>query len=356
MFLPVVLTLALVFIANLDTIFGTGDENSSSSSSSEAATLSETILCTSLDSLEYTDYGALSTNMSTFYSSGQSVIGLFLLISYIKFVSTTTTTMVIEKETRIREVMKIMGLSNFTLLTSWCLTTAILATPLAFAIAAELKYGQVFPMTEFATLVFLFWALSLSIVSFSYFITPFFNKSRAASIASVLLWLVLFFPFFSVMSKSNSSKYLGALAPPTAFALGIDDLVRRAQLGRGLAYAMGLVESPITVPSAFAMSWFLILDSFILVALGWYFDNVLPQEFGVRKPWNFLFVKEYWLPSSRNNKDVVVLESPTTDSSPQTHYSFGSPRGVRGLLHQSSSDGSIVMMKDRPGLVASVEP
>ncbi|ETI57358.1 hypothetical protein F443_00336, partial [Phytophthora nicotianae P1569] len=264
--------------------------------------------------------------------------------------------MVIEKETRIREVMKIMGLSNFTLLTSWCLTTAILATPLAFAIAAELKYGQVFPMTEYATLVFLFWALSLSIVSFSYFITPFFNKSRAASIASVLLWLVLFFPFFSVMSKSNSSKYLGALAPPTAFALGIDDLVRRAQLGRGLAYAMGLVESPITVPSAFAMSWFLILDSFILVALGWYFDNVLPQEFGVRKPWNFLFVKEYWLPSSRNNKDVVVLESPTTDSSPQTHYSFGSPRGVRGLLHQSSSDGSIVMMKDRPGLVASVEP
>ncbi|KAG6584634.1 ATP-binding Cassette (ABC) Superfamily [Phytophthora cinnamomi] len=352
--LPPVLTLALVFIANLDSIFGTGNKYSSSS---EAASLSGTILCTGLDSLQYTDYGKLSTNMSTFYSSGQSVIGLFLLISYIKFVSTTTTTMVIEKETRIREVMKIMGLSNVTLLSSWCLTSAILATPLAFVIAAELKYGQVFPMTEYATLVFLFWALSLSIVSFSYFITPFFNKSRAASIASVLLWLVLFFPFFSVMSKSNSSKYWGALAPPTAFALGIDDLVRRAQLGRGLAYAIGLIESPITVPSAFAMSWFLILDSFILVALGWYFDNVLPQEFGVRKPWNFLFVKEYWLPSSaaKTDKEVMVLESPSTASSPQTNYSFGSPRGMR-LLHQASSDGSIVMMKDRPGLVASVEP
>ncbi|RLN44145.1 hypothetical protein BBO99_00006452 [Phytophthora kernoviae] len=329
----------------------------SEGTSTEAATLSGTILCTGLDSLTYTNYGALSTNMSTFYSSGQSVIGLFLLISYIKFVSTTTTTMVIEKETRIREVMKIMGLSNFTLLCSWCLTTALLATPLALIIAAELKYGQVFPMTEYATLVFLFWALSLSIVSFSYFITPFFNKSRAASIASVLLWLVLFFPFFSVMSKSNSSKYLGALAPPTAFALGIDDLVRRAQLGRGLAYAMGLVESPITVPTAFSMSWFLILDSFILVVLGWYFDNVLPQEFGVRKPWNFLFVKEYWLPSSstRDDKELLVLESPNDVASPQTNYAFASPRGVR-LLHQASSDGSIVMMKDRPGLLASVEP
>ncbi|CAI5727256.1 unnamed protein product [Peronospora destructor] len=189
--------------------------------------------------------------------------------------------MVIEKETRIREVMKIMGLSNFTLLCSWCLTTALLATPLTFVIAAELKFGQVFPMTEYATLVFLFWALSLSIVSFSYFITPFFNKSRAASIASVLLWLVLFIPFILVLSKSNAIKYLGALAPPTAFALGIDDLVRHAQLGRGLAYALNIVETPFSVPSAFAMSWFLVLDTFILVILGWYFDNVLPPEYGV---------------------------------------------------------------------------
>ncbi|RLN96116.1 hypothetical protein BBJ28_00025887, partial [Nothophytophthora sp. Chile5] len=360
LFLPVILTLALVFIANLDTIFGTGNSTSSFVDESEASTSTATILCTSLASLTSNgDYGALSTNMSTFYSSGQSVIGLFLLISYIKFVSTTTTTMVIEKETRIREVMKIMGLSNFTLLCSWCLTTAVLATPLAFVIAAELKYGQVFPMTEFATLVFLFWALSMAIVSFSYFITPFFNKSRAASIASVLLWLVLFFPFFSVMSKTNSSKYLGALAPPTAFALGIDDLLRHAELGRGMAYAIGMVESPVTVPTAFAMSWFLLLDSAILVALGWYFDNVLPQEFGVRKPWNFLFVKDYWLPSSPSADDkAVMMESPSSPGdlvSPQTNYAFASPRGMR-LRHQVSSDGSIVMLKDKTGLVASVEP
>ncbi|CAH0479941.1 unnamed protein product [Peronospora belbahrii] len=265
--------------------------------------------------------------------------------------------MVIEKETRIREVMKIMGLSNFTLLCSWCLTTAILATPLAFVIAAELKFGQVFPMTEYATLVFLFWTLSLSIVSFCYFITPFFNKSRAASIASILLWLVLFFPFFYVMSKSNSIKYLGALAPPTAFALGIDDLVRRAQLGRGLAYVLGIIESPVDVPSAHVMSWFLILDSFILVNLGWYFDNILPQEFGVRKPWNFLFVKDYWLPSrlSTVDKEVYMLESPNTASLPQTYYSVASPQEAK-RLHQTSFDGSVVMMKDGSELAASVEP
>ncbi|EGZ24457.1 hypothetical protein PHYSODRAFT_325573 [Phytophthora sojae] len=92
--LPPVLTPSLVFIANLDSIFGTGGNYSSSS---DAAT--GTIMYTGLDSPAYTDYGALSTNMPTFYSSGQSV-RRFLLISYIKFVSTTTTTTMIEKNRR----------------------------------------------------------------------------------------------------------------------------------------------------------------------------------------------------------------------------------------------------------------
>jgi hypothetical protein len=69
-----------------------------------------------------------------------------------------------------------------------CLTTACLATALAFIIAAELKHGLVFSMTEYATLVLLLWARSMWIVSLSYFINPSSHKPREASIASVLLW------------------------------------------------------------------------------------------------------------------------------------------------------------------------
>ncbi|EGZ24918.1 hypothetical protein PHYSODRAFT_325979 [Phytophthora sojae] len=89
--LPPVLTPLFVFIANLDSIFGTGGNYSSSATG--------TIMYTGLDSPAYTDYGALSTNIPTFYSSGQSVRH-FLLISYIKFVSTTTTATMIEKNRR----------------------------------------------------------------------------------------------------------------------------------------------------------------------------------------------------------------------------------------------------------------
>ncbi|GMF48551.1 unnamed protein product [Phytophthora fragariaefolia] len=294
LFLPVLLSTALLLLANLDNFAG-GWRSEWFTSQAAQLDANETLICSDLAVWGLEAIGGPSSTMTSFYTGGQSVLGLFFLVSYIKFVSTTTTTMVIEKENRLREVMKIMGLSDATLLCSWCLTTAVLATPLAFAISAELKYGNVFPTTEYATLVFLFWSLSVAITAFSYFVAPFFNKSRTAAIASVLLWLILFFPFFAVQSAdTNTPRYWAALSPPTAFALAVDEILRRAQLGTGFAYSVGIQEEPVTVPSAFRMSLFLILDSVILVALGWYLEQVLPQQYGVRKPWYFLLTKNYW--------------------------------------------------------------
>lgn len=300
LFLPVLLSTALLLLANLDSF---SDDWRSGWLTSEAANLAanNTLICSGLAVWGLEAIGGPSSTMASFYTGSQAVLGLFFLVSYIKFVSTTTTTMVMEKENKLREVMKIMGLSGATLLGSWLLTTAVLATPLAFAIAAELKYGNVFPTTEYATLVFLFWSLSVAITAFSYSITPFFNQSRSAAIASVLLWLILFFPYYAVQSaETNAPRYWAALCPPTAFALAVDEMLRRAQLGTGFAYSAGLLEDPVTVPSAFRLSLFLIFDSVILMGLGWYLEQVLPQQYGVRKPWHFIFGKSYWF--CQNNR------------------------------------------------------
>ncbi|KAG3129952.1 hypothetical protein PI126_g20716 [Phytophthora idaei] len=316
LFLPVLLSTALLLLANLDNF---ADTWRSQWFTSEAAQLNanETLICSDLAVWGLKAIGGPSSTMTSFYTGGQSVLGLFFLVSYIKFVSTTTTTMVMEKENKLREVMKIMGLSDATLLCSWCLTTAVLSTPLAFAIAAVLKYGNVFPTTEYATLVFLFWALSVAITAFSYFVAPFFNKSRTAAIASVLLWLILFFPYFAVQSAdTNTPRYWAALSPPTAFALAVDEILRRAQLGTGFAYSVGLREGPVTVPSAFRMSLFLILDSVLLVALGWYLEQVLPQQYGVRKPWYFLLTKSYWVNKIDHSKEDNVETSSENFATP----------------------------------------
>jgi ATP-binding cassette subfamily A (ABC1) protein 3 len=310
-FLPVLLSAGLVLLANLDSLFGSSDAQSSSTARTYQASTNETeVFCMNYTVSNLADLGGPNSTMAAFYASGQAVLGMFFLVTYIKFVSSTTTSMVLEKETRMREVMKIMGLSDFTLLCSWCLTSGILSTPLAFAIAAQLKFGNVFPTTELGTLVFLFWSLSLAIVAFSYFMTPFFHKSRAAALMSVLLWLVLFFPFYAVQSRtSHAIKFWAALSPPTAFGLAIDNILRYAQLGTGFAYSIGIQNNPIDVPSAFSMSWMLLLDSLLLVLAGWYLEQVLPQKFGVHKPWNFLFTRAYWVRTSSLSDDLASMHS-----------------------------------------------
>ncbi|CCI42643.1 unnamed protein product [Albugo candida] len=294
--LPVILVGALVVVANLDFWFSS-NARPSVVASSMASNFTEgpSILCIGLDPVEVdSDTGALTDTQLTFYSTGQSVLGLYLLISYIKFVSATITTMVIEKESRIREIMMITGLPAHTLGISWAMTALPMFTLLSFVVAAELKYGGVFPYAEYSTVVFLFWALGIVIVAFAYCLTPFFDKARTASVASAIFWLILFFPFLSVKPTTNFGSYVAAIFPPSAFSLGIDNLVHYARLGRGISYASAVLETPVKTPTADAMSWILLLDAVFLYALGWYFDQVIPQQNGTPKPWNFLFTGRLW--------------------------------------------------------------
>ncbi|GLE02082.1 hypothetical protein PINS_up010920 [Pythium insidiosum] len=302
--LPLLFVSVLVLIANLDQ-FGTNprgeDRMDTSAAGNQAFRLAspetQRLVCVGLAPTSPTALGAPPSTLRSFYASGQSVLGLFFVLSFVKFVSGTTAAMVYEKEIKMREVMKIMGVSDGVLVVSWCLTSSLLTLPLVLALSLLLKFGRVFPTTPVATVVFVFWSLQVAMAAFARAMTPWFNRARAASIVSVLVWLLLYFPYFVVQPKDASAKFPAALAPPTAFALAIDRLLREAQLGTGFAYSMTVSMQPTLfngVPTATEMAWFLLLDSVLLLVIGWYLENVLPQSFGVRKPWYFIFQPSFW--------------------------------------------------------------
>ncbi|CAK4506217.1 unnamed protein product [Aphanomyces euteiches] len=236
---------------------------------------------------------------------------MFFLLSFLRIVPSVTSRMVIEKETRIAEGMRMMGMKEGPLLLSWFLTGMITYTPLAIAIAVELKIGNVFPMADLVTLFFFFWTFLLAIVSFSNLVAVFFNKSKTAAIASVLVWVAAYLPFYAVQDKSKQRKYFAALSAPTAFALGINYLVEDAQRGTGAYYVLASQDTPLSSLKVGAMAWLLVADSIIMLVLGWYFQQIVPQEYGVQKPWNFLFTRDYWWPRSSwtpTTEQISMLE------------------------------------------------
>lgn len=57
----------------------------------------------------------------------------------------------------------------------------------------------------------------------------------------------------------------------------------------------------------------LLVDFIIYLFLGWYFDKIVPKEYGIRQPWYFLISPSYWFGSkphldSINSINKIVVD------------------------------------------------
>ena len=296
--LPLVVAGALVLIANLDAVGGAEEErrlvggDTIGNVSTSFSTRNLQSGCTTIIVGDIP--GQPNEALQSFYNSVQPIIGIFFILAYIKFVASISSSMVLEKESKIREGMRMMGLKDFPLIISYYLTYFIIFTPLSFAMALELKFGNVFPQAAVGTLFFFFWIFGWAIVSFCYMITPFFNRSRTVSIAATLIWLLAYFPFYNVEPVGAATQTIAALSAPVAFGLGINFLAIQAQRGTVLFYGISVADDPILSISVEKMTTMLFIDTLLYLFLGWYFDKVVPQNFGIRQPYFFLFKKSYW--------------------------------------------------------------
>ena len=46
-----------------------------------------------------------------------------------------------------------------------------------------------------------------------------------------------------------------------------------------------------------------VVDFFFFIFLGYYLNNVLPHDFGIRRPWNFLCTLKFWNPKRKKRKE-----------------------------------------------------
>ena len=77
-----------------------------------------------------------------------------------------------------------------------------------------------------------------------------------------------------------------------AFSIGIQRIASLEAETTGVQF--GSLFMSIQGYSVMDSVLFMLVDSVIYYFLGRYFDQVIPKEFGLTQPWNFLFTKEYW--------------------------------------------------------------
>jgi ABC-type multidrug transport system fused ATPase/permease subunit len=192
-----------------------------------------------------------------------------------------------------REVMKIMGLTDTAHRLSWFVTAFILFFWIALSSTYIVKVSF-FPKTNAGLMFFVFFFFAMSEINLCFLISVFFSNSKLAAIVGPFILLITILPryifFSSNLYEASVQKYAACLLSPTAFTFAIDIINGYEYTGVGLQFS-NLSGTDFNVLGCMQM---MIADFFIYGILAWYLDQVIPHEFGTPRHPLFLFQPSYW--------------------------------------------------------------
>ena len=245
---------------------------------------------------------------SSFYNFLSMLFGFFMLIGYAFPLTINIFKLVKEKETRAKEGMKIMGLNELMYFFSYFLIYFIINV--IYAICNTFIIKKVLTYIEEIYLFFFLLLFGLVIFSLVYFFQSFLEKTRIAIIISLLIYCIMFFLALPVYSNSVSRviKIIFCLLfPPITMQLGINTI---CQFQINFNEFNGRVFMRYNKFSFFDMYILLICNFILYMFLGFYIQNIISHDYGIKKPWYFLCTKNFWgckSGKSENNKNKINI-------------------------------------------------
>ena len=226
-------------------------------------------------------------------------IPFFMVIAYMCPLCLYVYRMVGEKETKSKEGMKIMGLSEGTYFLSYFLQYVVITfiDSVINTFFMSLLFSRIPSIILF--LILFLWALD--IFGLIFFFQSFIDKTRVALILSLLIYFVMFFISMACMDEdaNKNLKTILSIFPPVCLELGVI-LIGKFQMSFKDFHLEDYIHI-YTNYSVFRMNLMQIIDVFLYLFLGYYLQNVLPHDFGIKRPLYFLCTKEYWCKTERRN-------------------------------------------------------
>ncbi|XP_078148271.1 ATP-binding cassette A1 isoform X2 [Carex rostrata] len=186
-----------------------------------------------------------------------------------------------------------MGLNDEIFYLSWCITYFI-----QFAISSAIITGctmsSLFRYSDKSLVFAYFFLFGISAIMLSFMISTFFSRAKTAAAVGTLSFVGAFFPYYSVNDPVVPIvwKVMASFLSPTAFALGTVNFADYERAHVGLRWSnMWQSSSGVNFLVCLLM---MVVDTFLYCLIGLYFDKVLPREYGVRYPWNFLITRSFW--------------------------------------------------------------
>ena len=233
--------------------------------------------------------------VDNFASAVGAFLGLLFIVIFQWPVTRVIKLVVEEKETRIKEGLKMMGLKPSTLWLSWLITYLVIYVITSILITV-ITANNVFKYSDKGLIFFFFLLAQLTFFAFALLFSTLFSNARAASTFGALIFIAIFFPYYAVFQDSTPSaqKTVACLSSPLCFGLGINNIIEYEGSQQGVNNGnAGVVYDGFSYSHAMGM---LLLDFVLYLVLALYFDQVLQGDYGVALPWHFPFQPSYWCP------------------------------------------------------------
>jgi len=214
------------------------------------------------------------------------MIPFFIIIAYMCPLCLYVYRMVSEKENKSKEGMKIMGLEEGTYFLSYFIQYFIIS--LIDSIINTVLLCYIFTKVPFYFLFLILFLWTMDVFAMIYFFQSFIDKTRVALILSLLIYFASYFLSMVCMNEgaAKALKIVMSILPPVCVELGV------VLLGKFESHFIKFHARDYTKTytnySIFIMNLMQFIDFFLYLFLGYYLQNVLPHEFGVKKPWNFI--------------------------------------------------------------------
>ena len=251
--------------------------------------------------MKYIDYRVDSFSQFMGY-----LIGVILVLAYMFPLSMYIYRIVGEKESKIKEGMKIMGLGEGEYFLSYFIQFIIINIFVSLVNAGIFKSFLTYIPYHFLFFILLLW--SLNVFSLIYFFQSFIDKTKIALVLSLVIYFMMYCVSLACMFEGGSKavKILLSLFPQVCLNNGIL-LITKFQFHFRYFKNRDFLKD-YTSFSIGLMYLMFVVDFLLFLFLGFYLHNVLPHDFGIRKPWYFSFTSDFWCPERNKKKDNFEIE------------------------------------------------
>ncbi|CAK4964438.1 unnamed protein product [Aphanomyces euteiches] len=229
---------------------------------------------------------------SPFFDSVSDSLGIIFLLSYLHILSSVLVALISEKESKARELMKILGVRDSAIIVSWYIMYGIIFVVAAVLQAIASKV-MLFKHASLAVLFVFFLLFGWTVMSYGYMISAIFSKSRTGTYLGMIGFFAMYLGTVAFTDTSTAeSKCSVCILSPAAMTFGIKSLEQAE--GNGVGITTSNWTADINNFKFTTALYALMIDCVLYTLLGLYLERVVPKDYGVTEKWFFPLSVSFW--------------------------------------------------------------